>query len=606
MPRRWFCLGLLSWPLLAGATDTAVVPLPALIVTAPSFVGIAPVTALDRVTLDHRQPADVVAALRGQAGVNTAHNGGPGQAASVFLRGTAANQTLLLVDGLKLGSATLGVPLWHLLPLDAIERIDLVRGPRGSLYGPEAVGGVILVTTRGRSAAPWGVRVAFEHGGAERATRSELGLTASHGPLWFNGSLGFTRARGIDACRGVAGLAGCFVNEPDDDGQRAAHLALRGGYDWGDTFKAEFNLLHSENDVDYDGDDYAGNRDDSRLHTVGARFDWQPHPRWHSQLTLGRIWDTSRIEFDRQPLDRYETRRDTLNWRNELALDARQSLTLGLDRQHERIATAARYTRDARTDWGLFGQYRGRFGRHSLELSLRRDTLDAGTTEPTGYVDWGYALTPELQLTLGYGTAIRRPTFNELYYPGYGNPALTPERSRSLEAGLGGEHTVGAWRLSLYRTSIDDLIAYDATARAPTNLDQARIDGLELWGQTRLAGWELEASATHLDARNLGGLYNGKRLPRRPARSGRLDADHAFGRWRLGGTLFVSGPRDDDLANHVRLDAFALIDLRVEYALDPTLRLYARLDNLLDREYETVAYYNQPGRAFFIGLRYGL
>ena len=157
MPRRWFCLGLLSWPLLAGATDTAVVPLPALIVTAPSFVGIAPVTALDRVTLDHRQPADVVAALRGQAGVNTAHNGGPGQAASVFLRGTAANQTLLLVDGLKLGSATLGVPLW----LDATAPFPNGERPLRRLVIAQDTGGAIKGPVRGDLF--WGTGDEAEH-----------------------------------------------------------------------------------------------------------------------------------------------------------------------------------------------------------------------------------------------------------------------------------------------------------------------------------------------------------------------------------------------------------------------------------------------------------
>ena len=210
-----------------------------------------------------------------------------------------------------------------------------------------------------------------------------------------------------------------------------------------------------------------------------------------------------------------------------------------------------------------------------------------------------------LQLVVSYGSAFKAPTFNELYFPGFGNPDLQPEDSHSFEFGLGGEVTGVNWSLNAYQTDIDDLISFDADTFAPANIDQARIRGLEMVVGMRPGNWDLNANLTLLDAENRSeGNNKGNVLPRRAQRSLRIDADHDFGQLRSGATLLAANRRYDDLANTRKLGGYAIIDLRADYALTKRLRIQARIENLLDEEYETAAFYNQPGRNFFLTLRY--
>ena len=174
-----------------------------------------------------------------------------------------------------------------------------------------------------------------------------------------------------------------------------------------------------------------------------------------------------------------------------------------------------------------------------------------------------------------------------------------------LEVGIAGSYGEGTWSLNLYQTDIDDLIAFDATVQTPANIDSARIRGMEAVAAGRLGGWVLRANLTLLDPENRSnGPNHGNLLPRRPERTFRLDLDRELGRYRVGGSLFAAGRRYDDLANDIRLDPYALVDLRADYSFSKSLRLQGRIENLFDEEYETAAYYNQPGRSFYLTVRY--
>jgi vitamin B12 transporter len=170
---------------------------------------------------------------------------------------------------------------------------------------------------------------------------------------------------------------------------------------------------------------------------------------------------------------------------------------------------------------------------------------------------------------------------------------------------VAGRHPFGDWAVNLYQTEVDDLIAYDTTTFRPENIDQARIRGLEAKTSAQLAGWLVDANLTLLDPRNESdGPNDGNLLPRRAEQTFRLDADRRFGKIGIGGTLFFSGRRFDDDENAVRLDSYALVDLRAEYAFTDALRIEGRVENLFDEDYETAAYFNQPGRTLFVALRY--
>lgn len=565
---------------------------------------LASVTVIGRAEIERRQSLTMSDILRGLPGVAVDNSGGRGQSSSVFLRGSNSDHVLVLIDGVKIGSATLGTTPWQNIPVDQIERVEVVRGPRSSLYGSEAIGGVIQIFTRKGQGGALTPRVSAGAGTYQSVTAS-IGLSGGNQQGWFDVGAGLDRTRGFNACNGEPFVGGCFVYQPDKDGYKNGNLSARAGWRASEAFELDANYLRSEGDVQFDGDIYAGNESQTLTQVLGARALARPLSGWTSILSVGRSWDDSEVSFEGVHLDRYDTRRDTISWQNDVQVTPRQLLTLGLDYQKDRIASDRDYAEDSRDDVGVFGEYIGQFGAHELQLSLRQDDNQQFGSHQTGNGAWGYQFSNGMRLTLSYGTAFKAPTFNELYYPGFGNPDLGPEQSWSAEIGLSGDLPWGAWSANLYRTEIDDLIAFDAALMSPQNIDKARIQGLELWSTAEIAGWSLDGNLTLLDPRDASsGPSNGNLLPRRPEQTLRIDADRRFGRFGVGATLFMSGRRYDDLSNDVQLDGYSLLDLRAEYAFTDALRLQGRVENLLDAQYETAAWYNQPGRALFVTLRY--
>ena len=209
-----------------------------------------------------------------------------------------------------------------------------------------------------------------------------------------------------------------------------------------------------------------------------------------------------------------------------------------------------------------------------------------------------------LRFTASVGSAFKAPSFNELYFPFYGNPALQPETSRSAELGVAQRLDGWHWSLAAYRTVVDDLIVYDPTIFVANNIDSARIRGAELGAGATLAGWALSAQATFMDPRNRSDAARDRLLPRRSRRTARVDADRTLGAWRLGASIVAQGARYDDVQNTIRMGGYATVDLRAERALGAGWTLQAALRNAFDRDYETAAYYAQPGREWSLVLRY--
>ncbi len=561
------------------------------------------VTVITRKEIERRQAQSVQDLLRGVPGVDIANNGGPGKATSVFLRGTESDHVLVLIDGVKVGSATLGTTAFQDIPVEQIERIEIVRGPRSSLYGSEAIGGVIQIFTR-KGGGP--LKPFFSIGGGSYQTyNASAGVSGGGERGWFSLNASGIDTEGFNACNGKPspGGAGCFTTEPDKDGYRNLSGSLRAGYRFDNGAEVDVHALRAEGKNEFDGSFV--NESESVQQILGSTLRFSPADIWHITLTAGRSRDESDNFKDGTFKSRFDTERDTLSFQNDLSIATDHLLTVGADYQDDRVDGTTAYAVSSRDNTGLFTQYQGRFGAHDVQLSLRRDDNEQFGTRHTGGAAWGYALNEGLRLTASYGTAFKAPTFNELYFPGFGNPNLRPEESDSIELGLSGKATWGHWSLNAYETRINDLIAFDASTFAPANIDQARIRGMEAMLGTRLGNWDLNANFTLLDPENRsGGANDGNVLPRRARQSLRLDADRDFGRYRLGATLLAAGKRYDDLANTRSLSGYATLDVRAEVALAKDWRLQARVENLLDKDYETAAFFNQPGRSLYLTLRY--
>ena len=296
-------------------------------------------------------------------------------------------------------------------------------------------------------------------------------------------------------------------------------------------------------------------------------------------------------------------------FRSDFGLGDRQLLTVGLDWLRDRVDSSTAYDETQRDNHAVFAQYQATFGAQSLEASARHDDNEQFGTHTTGSAAWGIAFAQDWRVTIGYGTAFKAPTFNELYFPSFGgfptsNPNLVPEESKSWEAGVAHRGDRATWRLDGFSTRVDDLIVLDAMF-VPQNLDSARLRGAELGVDTTFNDWTVAASASVLDTENRGnGANAGNRLPRRAQHSARIELDRAFGALRLGITGIGEGARFDDVGNTRRLGGYATFDLRAEYAFAPAWTVQVRAANVFDRDYETAAFYNQAGREFFLTLRY--
>jgi vitamin B12 transporter len=563
---------------------------------------LAPVTIITREDIEREQARSVIDLLRGQAGISFTNNGGRGKQTSFFLRGTESDHVLVLIDGVKVGSATSGSAAFQDLPVDHIERIEIVRGPRSSLYGSEAIGGVIQIFTRRGGS---GFEPALSIGaGSDHHFKGTVSLSQRGDNAWVSLNLSRELTDGFNACRVEAlGRGGCYNAEPDDDGYQNNAGSLNAGYRFDGGAEIALSWLKTDAENEFDGS--FQNSAKSTQESTGLRFSVSPVAMWKTSLSVGQSRDNSNNYRDGVYVNTYDTLRTTGTWQNDLVLGERMMLTLGVDAQRDEVDSTTAYTVDVRDNTGVFALLQAGFGRHDLEFALRQDDNDQFGNHTTGSVAWGMGLTDTLRLVLSHGTAFKAPTFNELYYPFYGKSDLEPETSASTEIGLRGTQGWGRWSMSVFQTDVDELIAYDSSLFTVNNISQARIRGAELTASTALAGFDIRGSLTLLDTRNESDDANqGNWLARRPAQAARIDIDRAFGAWRVGTTVVAEGKRYDDLANEQRLGGYATVDLRAEYRINPDWRVQASLGNVFDKDYETARYYEQEGRNVFFTLRY--
>lgn len=555
---------------------------------------LAPVTVITRDDIERLQSLDVLDVLIGLPGINFATNGGPGKSSSLFLRGTESDHVLVLIDGIKVGSATSGSTPFEQIPIDQIDRIEIVRGPRSSLYGSEAIGGVIQLFTRrgGRT----GLTPSFALGGGSRGDgRLEAGLRGGDGNTWFSVGLSGRTTDGIDVRPSL--------NEPDRDGYRNLAGSLRVGHAFDNGAEVSASFLHVDGKNEFDG--ASQNETESVNQVYGLHGHFSPLARWHVTLTGGQSRDEADNLLNGVFSSQFNTRRDYLSWQNDVQLFASHAVTVGVDYQKDRINSTTAYAEDARDNTGLFAVYQGSLGEHDVQLSLREDDNEQFGRNTTGGVSYGYRFAGGLRAIVSYGTAFKAPTFNELYFPNFGSPDLDPEEARNVEVALQG-HTAGyQWALNAFRTQVDDLIAYDSDLGAPNNIDRALIRGLEAQLGTQLGDLRLQSYFTWLKPENdADGVNRGNTLPRRRERTARLDADYSLRAFSAGMTLYGASDGFDNIANTRPLPGYATLNLRFGWQALPQWLLQLEGRNVLDKDYETAATYKTYGASVMATVRF--
>ena len=587
----------------AGAGESAqVVVVTAARLPQPLDAALSSLTVIQRADIERTQARTVEELLAGVEGLAIAGGGGLGKVTSVFVRGAESDHTLWLVDGVRIGSVTNGTPALQDLPLDTIERIEIVRGPRSSLYGADAIGGVVQIfTRRGGDAAP-SLRLTTGSNGTHQGSAAvRLGGEAA----WVDLQATHLQTDGINACLGLPFPpgGGCFTVEPDRDAYRNTSANLRAGYRFNASLQAEAFLQRAEADVEFDGS--FTNESELVNQVAGVRLNGEFSQRWRSSLNLGRSWDESTSFLNGRRGGVFDSQRDSLTWQNDVSFGERGTLVAGADVLQDRVQSTTRFVEDSRWNRAVFAQYDVGFGRQSVALSARIDDNEQYGSNATGSLAWGLRFEGGLQGYASIGNAFKAPSFNELYFPSFGNPRLAPERAVSGELGLKQTTGWGRWTLSAFASEVDDLIAFDSATFLPQNIARAQlrgIDGSVVW---RGAGWRFEQSFTLLDAEDRSrGVPAGRELPRRPRASGRSTFGWTQGAWDLATSAQFAGRRYDDLANSRRLGSYAVVDLTAGWRMSSAVELQLRLANALDRQYQTAYLYPALGRELFLTVRY--
>lgn len=559
--------------------------------------------------------------LRREAGLQLSRAGGPGQGSGVLIRGAAAGQTVVLVDGVRVGSATLGLAALEQIGLEQVERIEVLRGPGSTLHGADAVGGVVQVFTR-RAQGPLAGDLALSAGGYGSRTGSVF-AAAAQGALDWAASLSDERSQGVSVLR----PGDRFGNyNPDADGWRLQSAHLRLGWRSASGHRVEGSLLRTRLNARYDSAEYAPpswlpdpspdfrNRVDTAVQAL----------QWSAPLgsTLSARARLTAAEDDatvggRSP-DRFRTQREQALLELSTSLGAPGRLTAAVEHGRDRASSSLYTGAVQRRHEAFLLALAGASAPLSWQAELRRDDPSDHEAVDTARLGASWRPGPGWRLRGLAGSTFRAPSFNDLHYPGYGVPTLRPERGRSVEAGLswagvarpGREPSLRA-EATLWRNRVNDLIGYEPDRRAcppgpaydfgcARNINRARLQGLTLSMSGRAGALSWRTQADWLRARD---ATNGEPLPRRASRQASGQAEWAARSWTFGTSVQYLGARPEA---GITLPPQTTVDLSARWQFAPAWQLQAKLLNATDEPVQPARDYQGLGRQAWLGFRVAL
>lgn len=556
----------------------------------------ADVVVLDQAVLQRSAGRTVSELLAREAGLQMSSTGGLGKQSSLYVRGTEARHVLLLIDGVRVGSSTAGAASFDNLPLEAIERIEVLKGPASALYGSDAVGGVVHIFTRqgGKGFSP-SAAVTLGQNGHSGAVAA---LQGGDRTLGYALTVGRKREDGFSATNPKVAFGG---HNADRDGFDQTSLSASARAQLAPGWQTSVSLSDAQGTNHYDNGPSAF---DVRAKVITRALAWglthDAGDGRKTRLTLSRSDDRSTNLASATSTSRFDTQQTQTalqhEWRTPLG-----TALVGAERLKEGVNSTQKYAVNQRTTDGLFVGLQGQADAHLWQLNARRDDNSQFGAATTGVASYGFRITPQWRAHGAVGTSFKAPSFNTLYWdsPTFkGNPSTQPERGHNREVGL--TYTAGAHETRL--TRFDNRVrGFITTAPVVANIPRARMAGWALGHEGSVGAWSWRTGMEWLDATN---LATGKQLPRRAERQLTAGLDHSAGAWTLGANVLAASDRFDNATNTQRMGGFGTVDVHARYALAPDWALQLRVNNLGDKAYETAYGYNQPGRTAYLTLNW--
>ena len=538
--------------------------------------------------IDRLQPTSLTDLLSRVPGVQVARSGGRGGLPGIYIRGTKSAQSLVLVDGQRMANATSADSNLQYLNIDQIERVEVLRGSRSVIYGSDAIGGVIQIFTRRGSAQAPQVRL-HSAVGSYGSTLNSLGISGGDTQTRYNlsGSL-----------ENTAGINRTTVSYPvdnDHDAYRNKSVSLNLSHTFTDTLEVGVSALKNTGKTELDAMFGQKGYSDFDISSVGGFVDAQINDRWNSRVEWGHSENREKTRDKLSPdLYAFNTYRDSLNWQNNLTLNDQHSLIVGADSYEDRVRSSTVFDEDSRWNRAAFVQHRFHGDYFSTELGVRHDQNQQFGRHNTWSASLSVPLNVDNELLLSYSEGFRAPTFNDLYYPQFGNPALKPEYSKSYELQWRSQLTDSSrLETSIYRTDIRDAIVADANF-IQQNIGAARITGFESALHQEWFGWQSSLGVAMIDPRD---RDTGHTLSRRARRTLSLDVDRQFDRIGVGASWQAVSSSFNDDDNKQPIGGYGLLGLRGNWVASPEVRLDLKVDNLLDKSF-TRALYSYDGNYY--------
>lgn len=598
---------------LAAGTDTEVAALDPVIVTATRTPvlesdALAPTVLIDRDRIERSQSTDVAGVLQQYAGLEVSRSGGPGQPASLFIRGGNSNYAVVLIDGVRIDDATTGAaPLADISP-EMIERIEVIEGPRATLYGADALGGVVNIITRQPGPAQLNASV----GGGSYDTVSGGAALRDQGSLG-----GHAWGAVFDVQQQHSGGFPTYAGSNVDSAYRNRTLNGRGTLDlggvqlearaWDTGGNTQYQNLAYDQNFNFAG--FTPVADDFHHQILALEARSQLTSIWQSDLTFSR--SQYRIRQN-QPDPGYSTRgfgrviRPEVDWHNIVAADAHNRISFGVRANRERVdalSYGSAYKQNKDSDYGYL-QDEADYGRHHVVAAVNYLHDGAFGERFDWNAEYGFDLFAHTRLIASAGTAFRAPTASELYYPGISNPDLKPEKSRNYELAVHQQLTPAqSAELRVFRSNVRNYVAYDSNF-IPQNVQSVRLEGVQASWHYADADWDARIDGIWQDPRN---RSTDQPLLRRARLIGSAQVDRHIGRYDVGAAIYSSTQRHDvgAIDSAPTTDGgYATLDFTAGVNLTPRLRLDARLRDAFNHDYQTVSGYNQAGRAIYATLRY--
>ncbi|WP_446891391.1 TonB-dependent receptor domain-containing protein [Aeromonas veronii] len=586
----------------AAFAQTTIPVNPTLVITAnrveqPVSSVLAPVVVIDRAEIESRQVQSLPDLLKTLPGVQMATLGGRGHISSLFIRGTNSNHSLVLMNGRPIAAMVAGTPDLSQIPLGNIERIEYIRGPRAAVYGSDAIGGVINLITK--TSAKNGNETHLKGGaGSNGYGQGELRTVQSLGQKTdMNMLIGYERTDGFDVVANT--------KQPDSDGFASRNGQMGLNHAFNDAWSADFNAQGYDNLTDTDG-----STDQSRVQA----FQYDGGVKFQGQDLISRLeasygenklktWQEAKGEASGEPIHTGLTR---FSWINSWSGIEGINLTGGADWQREEMKSDSRsygktFSAPNRDNTGLFAVGSYRWQALLWELSGRTDDNQQYGRHNTWSAASGLDIDENHNVRLSYGTGFKAPTFMDLYYPGYENPALKPEESKNLELDFSGRYAGWDWSANFYRNQIQNLIqcqkGYITCTKGNTDAD---IEGIEL--ALGLDTWLVHHDFNYDYTRAKDKNENDQQLLRRAKHKGAWLTSFTTGQMTWSTEVLYVGERLD--VGNVELSPYTLVNLGATYAATNQLTLGGRIDNLFDRNYEVAKGYASPGTEFKVTADY--